>query len=355
MLVLVVTFLAHVAQPSAAQEVCGLEGIAYNNMFKNGFESGSQTNASSQSPRTESAEAAAAQRWNTAKPLAIAPIPDGGTPTISITEPASDGPISGRTFQIRGTVTGPINTGVSVNGIPAFVQNNQFSTPVLTLPEAGNTTFTATARTLDGATATAVQTHSASSPTGVQFIAGKAGEFYSRPVRFALTINPTLTVQQLTVDYNGDGTPEFTGTDPSLAPGSYTYTQPGIYTAIARVTTVQAGLLETRTIHAALDGAELRTRACSVYGALKARLNANNVAAAILVFPADTRPLYEATFNALGANRPQFASRLGTIATGLLTLQTASLTVVTTDEPQPKSYRIRIAQGSDGVWRIEEM
>lgn len=335
---------------ASAQEVCGIEGVTYNNLFKNGFEA--LLLAAQQKATTEHK---APSSVDMGRPMGIAPVPYGGTPTITITDPASSGSIAGRTLQLRGTISGPINTGVSVNGIPAFVQGNQFVTPLLTLPSSGSTSMTATATTLDGATATDSKTLTASASNGVRLISPKPAEFFNRPVKFALEVDSAISIQQLTVDFNGDGTPEFTGTDPLLVPNTYTYAQPGFYTAEARITTNQSTILVSKTIHAANDVTELRTRACSVYGALRARLIANDVLGAINVFPADNRSLYQAMFNALGSNRPVFAGRLGTIATGLLSLHGASMTVITTDEGQPQAYRVRIEQGGDGVWRIEEL
>jgi hypothetical protein len=98
-----------------------------------------------------------------------------------------------------------------------------------------------------------------------------------------------------------------------------------------------------------------RTRVCSVYGVLRARLNTNDVAGAIQVFQQESRATYEAFFNALGSNRPVFSMRMGTIATGLLTIIDASMTVITTNQGQARAYRVRFGQGADGVWRIEEM
>ncbi len=350
LIVVVVSCLISASPRAGAQEVCGLQGVTYNNMFRNGFEANTPGSAVQKTDQTE-----LLGLWNFDKPIAIAPIPSGGSPAITITEPASSGPIPGHFVQLRGTVSGPINTGVSVNGIPAHVQNNEFVTPILTLSESGPTTFTATATTLDGATASVGQIHDSVAANGVRLTANKTAEFPNRPVRFSLTVDPALAIQQITVDFDGDGTPEFTGANPLLLPATYTYSQPGIYTAEARVTTASAGVLTSTQTHVAVDVVELRIRACSVYGALRTRLTANDVAAAILVFPGEHRPLYEATFNALGTNRPVYAGRLGTIATGLLTPLSASLTVITTDEAPPQAYRIRVVQASDGVWRIEEM
>lgn len=342
--------LTFVPMVVSAQEICGLQSVAYNNPAKNGFEVlllAAQQSASAPKPHD-----ATKATLNLGPPAGFAPIPSGGTPTITITQPAS-GAISGRKLQMFGMITGPVNTGVMVNGFPAHVQGNQFVTPILTLPATGTTTLTATATTLDGATASASLDVTAGTENGIRLMSAKVAEFSNRPVDFSVTINPSVVVTQITVDFNGDGVAEFTGTDPSLIPAFYTYPQPGIYTAELRVTQAVGQPLISKVTVAAIDIVELRTRACSVYGALRARLTANDVPAAIRVFPEENRARYEVMFNALGSNRPIFASRLGTIATGILTLQDANLSVITTENGQPRAYSVRFAQANDGVWRIE--
>ena len=349
--------LASIATANA-QEICGVQGVGYNSLFKNGFEALlSAAAATTETPKNITQPSKVLSVISLGSPVGFAPVANGGTPTILITSPSANGSIVGRTLQIRGTLTGPINTGVSVNGVPAYVQENQFVTSLITLPATGQTTLTATATTLDGAIATDAITVSPGPGNGVIFTSAKRAEYTNRAVNFAFSLDPTITVQSITVDFNGDGTPEFTGSNPSLVPTAYTYTQSGVFTAEARVTTVgpNSQVLVSKTIIGAIDIVDHRTRVCSVYGALRARLTANDVPGAIKVFPQESRATYEALFNALGTNRPVFATRMGTIATGLLTLIDASMTIVTTNQAQTRAYRVRFAQGADGVWRIEEM
>ena len=337
------------------QEICGLQNVSYNNVFKNGFEQLIAA-ASAKELKVKSNASKSAQP-DLGAPMGMAPIPNGGTPTITITSPAANGILVGRKLQIRGTITGPINTGVSVNGVAAYVQGNQFSTSILTLPSTGAIAITALAKTLDGAVANATRMMSAGPENGVVFTSAKPAEYTNRPVSFNLSVQPSIVIQQVSVDFNGDGIAEFTGSNPSLIPSSYTYAQPGVFSAEATVVTAppNSQTFTSKAIIAAIDIVDHRIRVCSVYGTLRQRLTANDVAGAIRVFPQENRPQYEALFNALGTNRPVFATRMGTIATGLLTLTDANMTVITNSAGTTSAYKVRFAQGADGVWRIEDM
>jgi hypothetical protein len=351
---LIVFFLLLFSKNSPAQEICGLTGVGYTNLFKNGFEVLLATTANR--VKASDKNAPAKSNIDLGLPMGMAPIPNGGSPTIVITDPPADGVITGKRLQVRGSITGPVNTGVAINGVPAYIQGNQFVSRTLTLP-VGNTILIATATTMDGASATTSRTVTTSAESALQFKSQKVAEFSNKVAKFDLQVGGAISVQSITADFNGDGTPEFSGSNPALVPRVFQYTSPGIYTAEIKIVTMPPGsqTIVAKTIVGAIDIVSLRTQACSVYGALRTRIAANDVAGAVNVFPQENRPPYTAFLNDLGANRPIFAGRLGTIATGLLSLDDANLTLITIENGQPNGYRLRVAQGRDGVWRIEDL
>jgi hypothetical protein len=157
---------------------------------------------------------------------------------------------------------------------------------------------------------------SAGPENGVVFTSAKPAEYTNRPVSFNLFVQPSIVIQQVSVDFNGDGIAEFTGANPSLVPSSYAYAQPGVFSAEATVVTAppNSQTFTSKAIIAAIDIVDHRIRV-----------------------------------------RPVFATRMGTIATGLLTLTDANMTVITNSAGTASAYKVRFAQGADGVWRIEDM
>jgi PKD repeat protein len=335
-----------------AQEICGLQNAVYPQMLKDGFENVGTPAAITFAPAVKTSKVI-----TLGPALTMAPVPNGSTPpTISISEPLSGAVIEGRRVQVRGTYTGPAGTGVSVNGLPAILQGNQFVIREMILP-LGATMLDAKATTIGGLTATATRAVSANSNVpSVQWRANKLAEFTSVGVDFQTTIAASILVQSISVDFNGDGTPEFSGSNPSLLPSHFDYVAPGVYTAKLTVVT-QAPSSQTITatqIIAVVDLAAYRTRICSTYGYLRDRLNASDVSGALLAFPTDRRSSYQPFFNALGTNRPAMAARLGTIANGTLTFNSAKLMVVRINGAQVQGYPLQITQSNDGVWRIDQ-
>ncbi|MDR3388718.1 MAG: hypothetical protein P4L92_16850 [Rudaea sp.] len=265
------------------------------------------------------------------------------------------------TIDVVGTVAGPINTGVSVNGIPVPVVHGVFAIAGLPLVAGGNG-FTATATTLLGLTSTSIQNLTAynvqPSPISISTASTTAG-FAPLTVQFnyaigTLTNNATIT--SVTIDLDGDGVPEFTGTSLSGAPASFTYVAPGMYAPTLTVVDSNNKTYVADTRVFAQDLVQQRGMLCDVYGYLKDRLNQADVAGAALAYQPLVQSQYLSLFTDIGANMPSIVPMLGVIANGFVAPGYAEMTLVRDNTDQSRSgFPLRITQGSDGVWRIAEM
>lgn len=80
-------------------------------------------------------------------------ITGNGSLSVTIDSPEEGSSSPGDIVDVVGTFTGPVNTGITINGIPAKTVNGRFMVPNVRLPKAG--TIEAVATTLPGLTATA--------------------------------------------------------------------------------------------------------------------------------------------------------------------------------------------------------
>lgn len=334
-----------IALGCSAQETCGLQTAVFGSeIFKDGFEN---------APQALTATHVAAKGGGLGPPLSTVPPPAlGVTPTISVTYPAVGAAIPTGRVQVVGTVTGPTNTGVTVNGVLAYVHNGTFATPEFALP-VEVTSLEAKATTLDGLTATASRTvSSGTTQPDVSISNDLPAGFAPLNASFLLSVQPSIAVQSVAVDFGDGGT--FTGTDPDAIP-RHTYASPGIYVAQLTITDTSAQQYTSTRRVIVLGLPQQRETICAVYAHLRARLAANDGAGALLAFHPKHRPRYEELFNALGANRPVAATRLGVIANGLFGVSDAELTLVNDDPGGINGYPMHMSLGPDGVWRIDAM
>jgi hypothetical protein len=85
---------------------------------------------------------------------------------------------------------------------------------------------------------------------------------------------------------------------------------------------------------------------------LRSALAADNLEGSVRAFITHQQEAVRPFLIALSTNRPVFATRLGTIANGVIGLDGAELTTLRIEEGLPVGYTLGIAADEDGVWRI---
>lgn|GEM_PF-525112 len=278
----------------------------------------------------------------------------GVTPTISITNPSPPITLIGGLTQVSGTVSGPVDTGVVVNGVRAYVNNGQFLTPLMSV-DPSTTTLVATATTVDGLSATA--TNTVSSVPGVPattFTTGTPIGFAALPVQFRLATNVAQTVQSVSVTF-GDGN-NYNGSSLGYLP-VHTYATPGLYIANATITFTSGSPQNASAMVMALALSEQRNNLCSVYAYLRAQMVANNVSNATHALMGDLSVRLTPFFQALSTNSEiaSVAAQLGSLAAGSIGLNAADIMAVRDVGNQVLGYPVHFARDANGVWRIDGM
>lgn len=327
---------------SQAQEFCGIDDI-----FNNGFE------ASSFVPTTQ-------LPGGVMSPGLTQDITGTGTLSVAITSPGSGATTGNSSVDVIGTYTGPVNTGIAVNGVSGYAVNGQFVVPNVPL-SAGSNTLSVTATILPGTTATnsgSITQSGAASAVTIQ--ANHPADYAPATITFTYAIGTLPSgnpVQTVTINFTGSGGPNFTGSSLTGAPSIFTYPSPGIYTATLSVQDTAANIYTGTVTIAVQDLAAQRGMMCDIYGYLKNRLNAQDAPGAASTFQQNVSSNYQSLFTAFGTNMPTVAQSLGVIVSGLLGQGFADMLIVrdnTTNQTR-SGFPLRMTQGSDGVWRISEM
>jgi hypothetical protein len=320
----------------AGSEFCGIDDI-----FNNGFEPATFV------PTVQIAGGMASPG------LALDIIGTG--PTVSLT---TSGTTSDATIDVAGTFVGPVNTGITVNGVAGYAVGGKFVVPSVPLVS-GTNMLNVTATTLPGATGTtsgSVTQSGAVTPIVVAVDRTTGFAPFAENFHYLVgTLPANASVSQLAIDFRGIGSNDYSGVYAS-APTSYTYQQPGLYKAKFVFTDSNNA---TYTIYRSViiqDAAIQRGMLCDVYGYLKDRLNAQDANGAANVFQPAERSTYSAFFNAMGTDMPNVATQLGVIANGIFGVDLVDLLLVRDNADQTRTgFPLRMTQSGDGVWRISEM
>lgn len=326
--------------PLAAQELCGIDSIFYD-----GFEGAATTN-----PATTSSPGAILSSG-------IATSITGST-TVSITYPSNGATVNGTSTEIAGTFTGPVDTGIVVNGVIAATDGGNFlaSVPL----QSGSNTINVVATTITGSTAsTSISlTQGSASPSPVTLSVLRPSAF----APFLVTFMPTVgalpgggSLTSLSIDYNGDGTDDVTNPAPG-ATLTYLANTPNLYTA--RLTVVDSNH-NTYTAYAHYLAQSFPRQSgmmCDVYGYMKQRLVAQDTSGALSAIDANTQPEFQDLFTNNASTLPAYVANLGNIVDGYVNGQSATFIVVRQNPDFTLSgYHMEYTQGADGTWRISGM
>ena len=255
------------------------------------------------------------------------------------------------TLLVQGTLdTGGLDVGVAVNGTVAAVQAGRFAVQV---PVATDThVLTATLTTATGATTShsVVVSASASPSTAPTLRPLPAAGAAPLTVRFSLG---GITPSSLTLDVDGDGRPDFTGT--SLQERTFTYTQPGLYLPVATVQDAQGARFTVTAVVLIEPPTVVTARFQNLWNGFKAKLVAGDIPGALGHLSPAIRPQFSQVFPALGQNLPSVAASLEPLAV-VENLDDLAKAVITRREGStPFLYFIYFRRDSLGRWLIEEM
>jgi hypothetical protein len=279
-----------------------------------------------------------------------------GTGSGIIGSPIAGSTTGESTVDVTGTFVGPVNTGITINGIAGYTAAGQFLVPSVPLTTGINNTLNLIATTLTGTPGTSsgsVIQGGAASPVAVAV---------DRPTGYAPFtehfnyLTGALTINSVAINFKGTGSDDYPTGPLASAPTSYTYKQPGLYTAQFKFTDSNNIVYTIKRSVLIQDLVGQRSMLCDVYGYLRDRLKAQDATNAGSAFQPVVRNDFIALFNQLGTSMPATALQLGVIVDGQLGFGFADLLLVRDNADQSRSgFPLRLTLGTDGVWRISEM
>lgn len=327
------TLILGFARNLVAQEICGLQEAHFDTIFANGFDD---------------------DLGGLGPPVgAVLPPTTGVTPVVTITWPTPGAVLPGGRVQIAGTVTGPVNTGVSADGLVGFVHNGTFLTPEITL-ESAATSLSIQATTMDGLTASDSVTFTVGPAASARLRADASLGYAPLPVQYTLTTSSSIAVQSVDIDFDTDGTVDYNASSTADLP-MFTYEQPGVHTATATLSLDDSSQIVLTHRIMVLDFAEQRATICSVYAHLRQRMAAEDVTGAEQALSSEFAARLLPLLNALGQDLPTVAAKLGTMANGMIGLNFANIITVREVGGDLHGHPVRFVRDAQGVWRITSM
>jgi hypothetical protein len=252
-------------------------------------------------------------------------------------------------LHVRGTVHGPPDLGVAVNGMPATVAGGQFLVILPVTP--GPTELIATATSPNGSTAVAREsvTVTEAPEDVVRLIASPPGGV--PPLTVGFSVSSLVGITTVKLDLQGDGSVEFEG--PSLDGEVFTYDQPGMYVATVQATDIDGQVHSGTTVVEVYDRPALDRRLQVVWGGFKDAVRLGNVTRAVSFLHSETRDAYADQLRLL---RPQTLARIDTYLTGITLVEVgpkgAEYEMLRNHDGVTFSFAVWFRVDQDGIWRL---
>ncbi|MES3001249.1 MAG: Ig-like domain-containing protein [Pseudomonadota bacterium] len=273
-----------------------------------------------------------------------------GSLSIAFMSPAEGTAVSGTEVLVQGTVQGPANYGVTVNGAAAMVDaSNKFYAAVPLTAGANAITATLTAPTGQTATQTINVTSDGVAPA------------------ITITADQSEGVQTLTVTFTasgGDGASmsniSWSGSGVTFAQSGdalvLNFSQPGKYTVQGTAVDAAGSTVVKDFVIVVQDAAVLDAKLKALWSGMNAALVAGDKATALNYLSPAAQEKYGPVFDALQPVYEQVISTWSAPITGTLSGSIGEYGVITTSSDGARQlFLINFIRGADGVWRLESM
>lgn len=271
----------------------------------------------------------------------------------TLTDPLPGSTVGTDSLVLSGTFKGPENTGITVNGIAAFTDGQHFYVNNLPL-NLGANTLTITITGPDGQTTSQTVTVRSSSPSPLKVEVDPQVGLAPHTTHFTIGYNGTGTVTRYTLDVDGDGVVDDTGTDIAL-PREYTYTAPGVYRSRVTLTDSTGKTYDQTLAVLVQDPARVDAFFTTLWSGMNTALTSGDITQAAGYLNQSAKRKYTPVFEALKPNFLQIVASYSPLQRLSVSETIGEYAVQRAANGQNRVYLIYFLKDTDGVWRVDEM
>jgi hypothetical protein len=260
---------------------------------------------------------------------------------------------------IRGSVSAPPNSAMSINGIVAHIDDTgQFHLNDFQIAP-GTNTVNAVLTTQDGQTTSRsiALTSTGRGPFVVR--AAPTEGLDTLPVTFTIE-NPSATpFARMSVDLDNNGLSDIDVTPAQLSSGTLTFsaTYPtGTWLAVVKAYDDQNRVIySTSKSIVVLSPTILQANLRGIYDGMLGRLKTGNVQGALTALTGSARERYEPMLASLQPSLPSIVDQLGTLTEINFDTDIAELAVVQPAPDGARRFMLYMIRSEDGIWRLDGM
>ena len=285
------------------------------------------------------------------------------TPVLTVSSPLNGATIDNDTVLVSGTLTAPVNTGVTVNGIVAHLGGNPYGSEfVAVVPlQTGDNSLTITATLLNRKQLSQSLIVSRSGDNLLNVTASPNQAFAPTRVEFTITDFGQIGIQMVELDFDGDSvTDQIITFDQILAgalksPITHTYTEPGLYQPVITIMD-RANNNHRKDLAVSIkDKGQIDQIIRELWGSMNTALVAGNHGLATESITDSSISGYSRIFYLLLPHMSNIVSGYTDIAAVDVGLTYAEYAVGEEIDGSSRIFLIQFMMDYQGVWRLEGM
>lgn len=272
---------------------------------------------------------------------------------ITIDTPVNGSDISSNSVMVTGSINNAANveTGVTVNGMAATLNNNQFVVNNVPL-NAGHNTITVTATDVNGTTASKSITVNATIPENYITLSAYP-ESGTAPLEVTLSINGTFSVANPVITSTGPGIVEQIA---SKNPDEFKYkmTIEGVYYFTAQVIGPDGNTYQETVPVTVLSATQLDTILRNRWNEFKTALSNQDIDKAVLNFDSNTRNTYKNLYTYLKPMLPNIINELNAATINYISVEESRsiYEILVTRDGEIYSFQLEFVKDENGLWKI---
>ncbi|MHB8405808.1 MAG: hypothetical protein ACYDCJ_10340 [Gammaproteobacteria bacterium] len=272
---------------------------------------------------------------------------------LSITSPAAESAVAGNMVNVTGTFHGALNSGITVNGIPAVLINDEWAANNIPLT-AGVNTLTAIATTAGGLTVTqTLEVTSVGTTPLILNVAPASSGIAPFPVTFQYQFLGEATPQDIRIDYTGNG--NYVSVPDPTATLNYTYPTSGVYPVTLILTDSSNAEYQAHLLVVVQEPSQMDALFQSIWGDLTTALASSNKAAAMHVLDGTAQRNYGSAFDTLIPHMQDIVDTFSPLLRSSISGSIGEYAIVRPWGGHQSLFFIYFLKDQDGIWRLDAM
>ncbi len=256
-------------------------------------------------------------------------------------------------LSLNGTYLGPENTGITVNGVVAMTDGNQFYVNNLPL-QPGQNTLTIVVTSPDGQTITRTVTVTSSGSTPLRVAVEPPSGVAPLRTRFRVNLLNGAAPQGIALDIDGDGYAELSGIGPDV-PIEYVFESPGVYRPRVIVTDSGGNTWSQTLTVIAQDPAVVDDFFGRLWSGMNGALAGGNITSALTYMNEPAQQKYRAVLESLLPRMPEIIGSYSPPARLSASESIGEYAVSRPYQGRTRVYLINFLRDASGVWRLDSM